>query len=150
MLIHKTGVVLSPKYYKDWQAECVGDPTDTGGIYVVLRHPDHGQSETFWEPTLHQTEQTLRKEKITILWDDEGTLSSFLDHCNLTKSFSKKIIHNFYDQTEPLMVFNITQLQFDFDSSLVTLSYYVEQNGYPDIIFSFEQLECLLSDYLTW
>lgn len=41
MLIHKTGIVLSPKHYKDWHAECVGDPTDTGGIHVVLRHSDH-------------------------------------------------------------------------------------------------------------
>lgn len=48
------------------------------------------------------------------------------------------------------MAFNLTQLDFDFESSLATLSYYVEQEGYPDIIFSFEQLECLLLEYLTW
>lgn len=46
------------------------------------------------------------------------------------------------------MVFNLTQLEFDFDFSLVILSYYVEQAGYPDIVFSCEQLECLLCDYL--
>lgn len=150
MLIHKTGAVLSPKHYKNWKTECVGDSTDTGGVYVILRHSDHWKPVTFWEPTLDKIEQTLRQEKITILWDDERTISTFLGQSNLTKQLAKKIINNFYEQTKPKMAFNLTQLDFDFESSLATLSYYVEQEGYPDIIFSFEQLECLLLEYLTW
>lgn len=149
MSIHKTGIVLSPKPYHDWQAECIGDLTDTGGVYVVLRHSAHFQPVTFWEVALDEMEQVLRDKKIIILWEGEGTISSFLGESNLTKKFAKKIINNFYDQTELKMVFNITQLNFDFDESLVKLSYYVEQKGYPEVIFSIEQLECLLLDYLS-
>lgn len=90
MLIHKTGIVLSPKHYKDWHAECVGDPTDTGGIHVVLRHSDHQKPVTFWEVTMDEMEQVLRDQKITIIWEGENTISSFLDKCNLTKKLAKK------------------------------------------------------------
>ncbi|CAI3924177.1 unnamed protein product [Commensalibacter communis] len=149
MSTHKTGVVISPKHYKNWCAEYVSDSTDTGGIYVVLHHTDHWKPVTFWGLTLNEMEQALRDQNITILWEGEHTISSFLSSDNLTKKFAKKIIENFYTRTEATMTFNLTQLEFDFESSLAIVSYYVEQETYPDIVFSFEQLEVLLLEYLT-
>ncbi|CAI3924835.1 unnamed protein product [Commensalibacter communis] len=149
MSTHKTGVVLSPKHYKNWCAEYVSDSTDTGGIYVILRHTDHWKPVTFWEVTLNEMEQTLKGQNIIILWEGEHTISSFLSSDNLTKKFAKKITENFYTRTEATMAFNLTQLAFDFESALVIVSYYVEQETYPDIVLSFEQLEALLLEYLT-
>lgn len=39
---------------------------------------------------MDEMEQVLRDQKITIIWEGENTISSFLDKCNLTKKLAKK------------------------------------------------------------
>ncbi|MDI2090729.1 hypothetical protein [Commensalibacter oyaizuii] len=146
--MHKTGNVLSPTYYKNWQAEWIGDPTDSDGIHIILHNIAHSQQVIFWNIAIEAIEQTLRKQNIVILWEDKKTLSYLLCKDYLSKKMAKAIIHNFYEKTHSKIVFNLTQLGFDFDFSLVILSFIYAEKDCPEIRFSFEQLEMLLSKYI--
>ena len=47
------------------------------------------------------------------------------------------------------MELNMTQLEFHFDSSVVVLSYYLVDPNYPEVTFSFKEIEKILMKYLA-
>lgn len=148
MQFDKTGTVLVPEKYQGWKAELTGDDNDTGGICALLLSPTKQDRLLLWEPTAHEIEEDFRAQGIVVDWDDNKLIEAFLSPSNLSKKSAKDILSGLYDPSIEEKIFNLTQLQFLFDKQRVVLSYYVVDEKYADLTFSFLQLENLLTDYL--
>ena len=55
-----------------------------------------------------------------------------------------KLIRNLSTKESVNKVLNLVQITYDFDDSLVTISYYVEDELYPDVVLSFGEFRTLL------
>jgi len=77
---------------------------------------------------------------------DENTIREFLSEgANLSKSFAEKILANMQSEEKSNMVFNLTQVEFDFKEKQATISYFIIDDSYPDLVLSFDELGKLLN-----
>lgn len=74
----------------------------------------------------------------------KNTISAFLSKDNMSECLAQKIITNLKDKEMAKMVFNLSQLNFNFFKKEVVLTYYVMDKSYPDVILSFVELIQLL------
>ena len=70
-------------------------------------------------------------------------IGSFLQ--NLSKTAAEKLNLNLQNKTTAEMVFNTSQLSFDFCAGCATLSHYTSNAACPDKTLTFAQLDELLS-----
>lgn len=68
----------------------------------------------------------------------------FLSNDNLSKNLAYKIVANLKSEREAKMTFNLTQLNFEFETQEVIISYYILDEEYPDKIVTFQELLDLL------
>ncbi|EAC8432282.1 hypothetical protein IT97_00830 [Listeria monocytogenes] len=68
----------------------------------------------------------------------------FLSNDNLSKNLAYKIVANLKSKKQAKMIFNLTQLNFEFETQEVTISYYILDEEYPDKIVTFQELLDLL------
>ncbi|EAD7211397.1 hypothetical protein CGD15_08710 [Listeria monocytogenes] len=68
----------------------------------------------------------------------------FLSSDNLSENLAYKIVANLKSEREAKMRFNLTQLNFEFETQEVIISYYILDEEYPDKIVTFQELLDLL------
>ncbi|MBC2260658.1 hypothetical protein HCB45_03515 [Listeria sp. FSL L7-0091] len=68
----------------------------------------------------------------------------FLSNDNLSKNLAYKIVANLKSEREAKMTFNLTQLNFEFETKQVIISYYILDEEYPDKKVTFQELLDLL------
>ncbi|EAE5922829.1 hypothetical protein ACN9QM_001865 [Listeria monocytogenes] len=68
----------------------------------------------------------------------------FLSSDNLSENLAYKIVANLKSEREAKMIFNLTQLNFEFETQEVIISYYILDEEYPDKIVTFQELLDLL------
>ncbi|EKZ4845471.1 hypothetical protein QO278_000116 [Listeria monocytogenes] len=68
----------------------------------------------------------------------------FLSSDNLSENLAYKIVANLKSEREAKMTFNLTQLNFEFETQEVIISYYILDEEYPDKIVTFQELLDLL------
>ncbi|EAH4449713.1 hypothetical protein P3Q42_001954 [Listeria innocua] len=72
----------------------------------------------------------------------------FLSSDNLSENLVYKIVANLKSEREAKMTFNLTQLNFEFETQEVIISYYILDEEYPDKIVTFQELLDLLKQQL--
>ncbi|EHD1676249.1 hypothetical protein OHR11_001400 [Listeria monocytogenes] len=68
----------------------------------------------------------------------------FLSSDNLSENLAYKIVANLKSKRKAKMIFNLTQLNFEFETQEVIISYYILDEEYPDKIVTFQELLDLL------
>ena len=77
-------------------------------------------------------------------WIRHKTFTTFIEDVGYNPLVSK-ILGNISTQQESEMVFNMTQILFDFAHEEVTISFFIVDNEYPDIQLSFDELRKIFS-----
>ncbi|ECB9704350.1 hypothetical protein FL866_04830 [Listeria monocytogenes] len=72
----------------------------------------------------------------------------FFSSDNLSENLAYKIVANLKSEREAKMTFNLTQLNFEFETQEVIISYYILDEEYPDKIVTFQELLDLLKQQL--
>lgn len=88
--IEKSGTALFQKKYKNTKAELLGDSNDSGSFYFYIFPENSSQNVNFWDTNLLGIERQIEIEGFIILFDNEYTLSTFLNSSNLNKKTSEK------------------------------------------------------------
>lgn len=76
--------------------------------------------------------------------EDNGTIEALQRELAGSSSVRQRIRENLVKQTSPELVLNLVQLEFDFESKRVNVTYYVEDRAFPESTLSFEDLAALL------
>ena len=74
----------------------------------------------------------------------ENVVTEFLSESNLSADIAIDILDNVKSNAKAKIIFNLTQMDFDFANKNVTISYYVIDDNYPDVVLSFDELTKLL------
>lgn len=76
----------------------------------------------------------------------DNTLLAFLGTDNLSKRLVNRVLDNLEQPHTEEMVFNLTQVAFDFERGTASISYFVVDPDYPDVELSFPELRKLLAE----
>lgn len=74
------------------------------------------------------------------------TTIAFLQDISRTPALTIKHLDNLVTQKQTKIVLDLFCVKFDFESLIVTLEYYVEDEEYPNATFSFEEFINLLNN----
>ena len=66
MHIEKSGKVILPHQYRNWQVEICGDSDDTGGFYLIISHDK--EQLLYWDTTEAGILQQISNGGLEIEW----------------------------------------------------------------------------------
>lgn len=72
------------------------------------------------------------------------TLISFKEGISNSERIRERLLKNVSSQTDKEITLNLSDLDFDFNKKEVTISYYVKDKEYPDVILKFEDFVSLV------